>query len=59
MYFIGIVPVVKQILIFVIFNSKNFALAAWSSGNVSACHRGIGAMGRDIESRQGIGWYIV
>jgi hypothetical protein len=28
------------------------ALVAWSSGNVSAC----GVMGREIESRQGIGF---
>jgi hypothetical protein len=29
------------------------AMAAWSSGIVSACHRGSAAMGREIESRQG------
>jgi hypothetical protein len=28
------------------------ALVAWSSGIVSAC----GSMGREIESRRGIGW---
>jgi hypothetical protein len=34
----------------IIFN----ALAAWSNGIVSACV----AMGREIESRQGIGWWL-
>jgi hypothetical protein len=29
-------------------------MAAWSSGIVSVCHRREGAMGREIESRQGI-----
>jgi hypothetical protein len=35
-----------------------FALTAWSSGIVSECHRTeeTGAVGREIESRQGIGW---
>jgi hypothetical protein len=31
---------------------SNFALVAWSGGIVSA----FGAMGREIESRQGSGW---
>jgi hypothetical protein len=30
------------------------ALAAWSSGNVSAWHRGDWSNGREIETRQGI-----
>jgi hypothetical protein len=40
----------------VCFKSVNFSsvLAAWSSGIVSAC----GEMGREIESRQGLGFYI-
>jgi hypothetical protein len=29
------------------------AMAAWSSGTVSTCHRGL-ELGRDIESHQGI-----
>jgi hypothetical protein len=30
-------------------------MAAWSNGNVSTC----GVMGREIDSRQGIGWQIL
>jgi hypothetical protein len=37
-----------------------FALIVWPSGIVSACHRGDrGAMGSEIESRQGKGWYFI